>query len=80
MIERHARTINASSRADLYTWAIDPNAGTAEIVEKRFRQLRRMDKRLDVRPIAEELRNAIVSSRQNDPRIRWMKDGFGRSA
>ena len=52
VIERHGGTAQGSSRADLQTWVVDLDAGTANPEITGRRQLRPMSPRLDVRAIA----------------------------
>lgn len=68
-LERHGGTVHGSSRADLHLWRINPNRGTASIVKTSRRQLTPMAKRLDVGPIAQELVEIAVSSREHP----WVK-------
>ncbi|GAB1482883.1 hypothetical protein MASR2M78_16990 [Treponema sp.] len=69
-IERHGGTVNGSSRASLYSWEIDLASGKAIITKETFRQLSKAEKRLDVRPIAQELANSIIS-KQDNPYLHW---------
>lgn len=74
VIERHGQTVHGSSRATAYTWQVDVPAGKASIVGEKRRQLYAMDKRLDVRPIATSLAEAIAGEAE-DPRLKRTKDG-----
>jgi hypothetical protein len=76
-IERHAQTVNGSSRATVYRWRVDLEKGTARIIDEKRRQLYPMDKRLDVKPIAESLADAIIGGKE-DARIVVNKDGSVR--
>jgi hypothetical protein len=73
-IERHGQTVNGSSRATLYRWRVNLEKCTADIIDEKRTQLYPMDKRLDVKPIAESLADAIIHGRQ-DGRIIIGKDG-----
>ena len=73
-IERHGATVNGSSRATVYTWAIDISSGQATVGGEKVRQLTAMDKRLDVKPIAASLAEAIIAGRA-DERLKITKDG-----
>jgi hypothetical protein len=55
-------------------WLVDVEAGSARIVGEKRRQLRAMAKRLDVRPIAASLADAIANGRADDHLMR-VKDG-----
>jgi len=76
-IERHGQTVNGSSRATVYRWSIDLEKGTARIIDEKRRQLYPMDKRLDVKAIAESLADAIIGDKE-DARIVVNNDGSVR--
>lgn len=73
-IERHGATVLGSTRATLQEWTVDLEKWTAYCVEARSRQVRPIQPRLDVRPLAEEIASLIVS-RKEDDRLRWYEDG-----
>lgn len=73
-IERHGQTVKGSTRATVHTWRLDLEALTASITSEKPRQLRSMDTRLDVGPIAASIAEAIVN-RRADPRLKPMVDG-----
>jgi hypothetical protein len=73
-IERHGGTVLGSTRATLQEWTVDVGKGTVACVETRHRQVRPMQARLDVAPIAEEIVAQIVN-RQEDHRLKWYADG-----
>ena len=73
-IERHGQTVMGSSRASLYRWRVNVREGSATIVGEKRRQLHTMDKRLDVRPIAEAVADAIINTK-DDARISIGKNG-----
>jgi hypothetical protein len=76
-IERHGGTVHGSTRADVHLWSVDLDAMTAECDVLGQRQLKPMQSRLDVRPIAEELAR-VIRSRQEDERLKWARDGSVR--
>jgi hypothetical protein len=76
-IERHGQTVNGSTRATAYKWRVNLDALTAKIVEEKRRQLYSMDKRLDVKPIAESLAKAIIKGHCDD-RLKVGRDGSVR--
>jgi hypothetical protein len=76
-IERHGQTVNGSSRATVYRWSVDLDTCKAGIVGEKRRQLYAMDKRLDVKPIAQSLAEAIIAGKP-DARIIINKDGSVR--
>jgi len=67
-IERHGQTVNGSSRATIYRWSVNLEKGEAYIIGEKRRQLYSMDRRLDVKPIAQSLADAIVGGKE-DARI-----------
>jgi hypothetical protein len=73
-IERHGATVNGSSRAAVYNWSIDVSSGQATVGGERRRQVSAMDKRLDVKPIAASLAEAIITGRA-DERLKIAKNG-----
>ena len=58
-IERHGTTSLGSTRAAVHKWRLDLLDLTASVSAQSHRQLSPMDKKLDVRPIAEKLAKAI---------------------
>ncbi|MGO4686224.1 hypothetical protein [Hyphomicrobium sp. 2TAF46] len=76
-IERHGQTVNGSTRATVYTWRIDLEMGQAIVVGEKRRQLYATDERLDVKPIAKSLAEAIVGG-ASDARLKRAKDGSVR--
>ncbi|MGA7324776.1 MAG: hypothetical protein WBX25_09895 [Rhodomicrobium sp.] len=77
VIERHGQTVNGSTRATAYRWSYDLEKGTARIIGEKRRQLYAMDRRLDVKPIAEGLADAIIRGKP-DARIVREKGGAVR--
>jgi hypothetical protein len=73
-VERHGGTVQGSSRASLQQWRLDLDKKTAWCEERRFRQVRGRQPRLDVQALAEEVANAI-RQRRGDGRLRWYEDG-----
>jgi len=73
-IERHGAYVNGSTRASVQHWEVDLEQGTATLVAEKRRQLDPMDKRLNVRPIAEALADAIERGEYDD-RFRVSKTG-----
>lgn len=70
-IERHGATVMGSSRAEMQTWTIDVEAGTACCQAKGYRQLSPRQPPLDVKPLAEEVAAAIVHHVE-DARVTWV--------
>lgn len=73
-IERHGGTVLGSTRAKLQEWSVDVEKRTTSLVEKRHRQVRPMQARLDVEATAEEIAGLIVTGKEDD-RLQWYKDG-----
>ena len=74
-IERHgAIVVGGSGYAEIQGWSVDVEKGTASIVGTRKRRVTPMQPRLDTAPIAEELAE-VITSRREDARIQWTKDG-----
>jgi hypothetical protein len=73
-IERHGATVLGSTRADLYTWSVDLDRRTAEIIGKNRRQLYPTVKPVRVKPIAEDVGKKICNG-ENDPRLTWIETG-----
>jgi hypothetical protein len=73
-VERHGGTVQGSSRATLQEWQLDLDNMTAWCEERRFRQVRARQARLDVRALAEEVASLILRH-QEGGRFRWYEDG-----
>ncbi|HUY61768.1 MAG TPA: hypothetical protein VMW49_07820 [Candidatus Dormibacteraeota bacterium] len=69
-IERHGPTAQGSTRAEVQSWTVDVDAGTAAATAVGRRQLRPMARQLDVRPLADHVANLIVRD-VDDPGLRW---------
>lgn len=73
-IERHGGTVHGSTRAELQRWAVDVNAGVADLLlGHHFRQLEPTQPRLDVKPLVDAIATAILSGAV-DPRLKWSAD------
>lgn len=77
VIERHGRTMNGSSRADLHRWRVNAEAATASYAEIGYRQIEPNAPRLNVKPMAADVARAIVEGRKDD-RLKWLPDGSVR--
>ena len=69
-IERHGGTVLGSSRAEIQEWAVDLELMTTTVKLVGRRQVRPPQSRLDVKAIATELFDAIVSGQPED-RLKW---------
>jgi hypothetical protein len=76
-VERHGSTVLGSSRAEIHEWIINVEDRTANCCKYGNRQLKPMQLRLDVRPMAEEIGRLIIDQ-QVDGRLRWSEDGTVR--
>lgn len=76
-IERHGGTVHGSTRAEMQHWQVDLDRKTAEVVGAGRRQLTRMSKAVDVRPIAEEIAERVLAGDEDD-RLRRSADGSVR--
>jgi len=72
-IERHGAVVLGSIDAEVQTWQLDVEQGTAEIVATRGRRIGKAAARLDVKPLAREVADLILASK-DDPRITWRAD------
>ncbi len=71
---RHPAYVRGSKWGNLQRWCLDVEAVTAEVNEEGRRLLAPMGKRLNTKPIAESLANAILSG-QPDERFKILPDG-----
>jgi hypothetical protein len=72
-----ARTAVGSTRADIQRWELNLQKRTACCEKVGFRQLRPMQARLNVKPLAEDIAKRIVEG-QKDERVKWNTDGTVR--
>jgi len=73
VIERHGRTAQGSSRADLYEWRINLAARTAEVRKHGYRQLVPNDKPLNAKKLAAEVA-ALIGAQSEAKFLVWSKD------
>jgi hypothetical protein len=73
-IERHGGTVLGSSRAELQQWTLDIDRRTAACEAVSHGQLRPMQRRLDVVPLAEGVARLILD-RRGDERLKWNDEG-----
>lgn len=73
-IERHGGTVAGSTRADVYFWQVNVQAGIAKIIKTTYRQLRPTAKRLDVKPLAAQCSQLILSATEH-AWLKWSHDG-----
>lgn len=77
IIERHGRTVHGSTRAELQRWEINVAQRSAEKVGSSHRQVRGMARRVNVKPIAQEIARLILLGIE-DPRVKWGRNGNGK--
>lgn len=70
-IERHGPTALGSTRAIVQHWQVDLDKQEAVLVDERRRQVYPMAPRVDVRKLAQDLAQAVVEGRKDDPRLHW---------
>ena len=73
-IERHGGAEKGSSRAEMQYWEFDVGRCIINHVVAGNRQLRKMNTRLDIAGIAEEIAQLILQ-RRCDPRLQWTRNG-----
>jgi hypothetical protein len=74
VIDRHGRTVMGSSRAERHRWDLALELGTATWSRVGHRELDPMERRLNIRPLAQSTADAIVNHRL-DESLRWGQDG-----
>ncbi len=77
VIERHGGTVLGSSKAERHKWTLNMDTRTASCEYLGHRQVRPMQPRLDIRPVAEEIVQLIIDH-QEDERLKWNNDGSVR--
>lgn len=77
VIERHGGTMHGSTRAERHMWMLNVDTRTASCQNVGYRQVRPMQARLDIRPVAQEIVQLIIGHTKDD-RLRWNKDGSVR--
>ena len=70
ILERHAGTVNGSSRAALHHWNVDLAKNYAKISETSPRQIYPMDSQMDIKKKANEVAEQILSREQLE-NIEW---------
>lgn len=76
-IERHGGTVRGSSRAERQAWRVDIDERTTSSQIIGYRQLEPMARRLDVKPLAQEVAQ-LIFNREEDERLKWYGDGTVR--
>lgn len=71
-IERHGAFVQGSNRAELQEWGINVEEMTVSLsMNKRYRQLKTNEPRLNVEPLAETIAELILNGK-NDDRLKWI--------
>src|SRR2546429_4466150 len=74
-VERHgAMMAGGSPRAEVQSWGVDGDTGSAEVEDVRPRQIHPMAGRLDVRLLAVQTAD-LVSAGAADDRLEWKPGG-----
>ena len=73
-IERHGGTVLGSTRGERQRWMVNLDTREAKCETAGYRQLYKRDTSFDVKPVAEELSNLIISKSQ-DKRLQWSASG-----
>ena len=73
-IERHGGTVKGSSRAEVHFWSINIETLEARCIGVGHRQVRPMDKKLNVERLAAEIAD-LIANRKQDKRLKWVSDG-----
>ena len=76
-IERHGATVLGSTRAERHRWVLNVGKRTANCQNVGHRQVRSMQAKLDVHPIAKEIVQLIIAHKE-DERLKWNQDGSVR--
>jgi hypothetical protein len=69
-IERHGGMACGSSRAEMQSWTVDVERGTASCEKTGYRQVLARQRPLDVKPLAEEVA-ALIVQHAEDARVKW---------
>ena len=72
-LERHGGTALGSTRAELQYWQVNIETRSAACSAGSYRQVTRMQPRLNVKPIANVIVGLIIERRQ-DKRLKWHTD------
>lgn len=72
-MERHDATVWGSSPVEFQPWVVNVEAGTAEVGRKIPRQMTALDRRIDVKPLVDEIASLILTG-EDDARLSWSSD------
>jgi hypothetical protein len=72
-IERHGATVNGSVYAEVQSWSVNVDEGTAIITDRKNRQVDKKAAVFKVEPLADEIGKAIIEHAQ-DGRLSWKND------
>jgi hypothetical protein len=76
-IDRHGGTVSGSTRAERQEWTLDTQTMRARFRSIGHTQLKPMQQKWPVRPVAEEV-VALILNHQSDNRLKWSDDGSVR--
>ena len=77
-LARHGGTVRGSTRAEIQSWTINIETGTASMASSGSRQLQARDQNWDAEPVARELVELIIAEQKSDPRLIWNPQGHAR--
>ena len=72
-IERHGSLVQGGSRAEVHWWEVNLKDNSAGIFKESYRQIHSRQKSLNVKPLAENAANLILSNAQHDS-LKWLED------
>ena len=73
-IERHGGTVNGSTRAEIQQWEVNLKTCLAKCYNVGFRQIKAMQSKMNVKPMAEEI-VALILEQRKDSRLKWSENG-----
>ena len=74
VLERHAGTVNGSTRAELHYWQVHVVSGDARILRIGHRQLSAMDKRMNTLAVAQETAR-LIQLKGEHRTLKWIEPG-----
>jgi hypothetical protein len=68
-LERHGGTARGSTRAEIQSWTINIETGTASVASNGFRLVQARDPNWDAETVARKLAQLIIAEQKSDPRL-----------
>jgi len=72
-IERHGGYVQGSTRAEIQKWEVNIDQQSAEFVKSNYRQIKRMQPRLDIKKLASEIAD-LITNKERDERLKWIDE------